>query len=295
MRIALYSRQLKPDDIPFVQTVVAMLQKSGIDCLLYDLLHRELQQQLQEIQTAMPTFDSHDSLSGRADFLFSIGGDGTLLNTITLVQDLNIPVLGINSGRLGFLTDVHKDEFTTQLLTALQSGNFTLDSRTILRADSNRPALFADAPYALNEFTIHKLDTSAMITVHTYVDGQFLNSYWADGIIVSTPTGSTAYSLSCGGPIVYPSSQTFIITPVAPHNLNVRPIVIPDDKTISFKVEGRGDAFLCTLDSRYETIDHHYQIQVSKERFMLQLVRLSGNDFFSTIRNKLMWGLDTRN
>lgn len=294
MRIALYSRQLKSDDLPFVQSMITLLEERDIGILLYEGLLTELSI-LYSFKTEPQTFTSSKTLAGRADYLFSIGGDGTLLNTVMLVQDLGIPVLGVNSGRLGFLTDINKDEFTAQLLISLQNGNYVLDTRSVLKVESNYPQLFADAPYALNEFTIHKLDTSAMITVHTYVDGDFLNSYWADGIIVATPTGSTAYSLSCGGPIVYPSSQAFIITPVAPHNLNVRPIVIPDNKTISFTVEGRADAFLCTLDSRSETIDHNCRLSVSKEKFSLNLVRLSGNDFFTTIRNKLMWGLDSRN
>ncbi len=294
MQIALYSRQLKPEDIDFVQTVLTTLEALQIRYLLYEGLYKELTEHY--TFTAEPAlFSSYETLAGKADYLFSIGGDGTLLNTITLVKDSGIPVLGINSGRLGFLTDINKDEFTADLLHRLQNKDYLLDSRSILKLETNDPQLFADAPYALNEFTIHKLDSSAMITVHTYVDGHFLNSYWADGIIVSTPTGSTAYSLSCGGPIVYPNSQTFIITPVAPHNLNVRPIVIPDNKTISFKVEGRSDSFLCTLDSRNETITQQYHLSVSKEKFMIQLLRISGNDFFSTLRNKLMWGLDTRN
>ncbi len=294
MQIALYSRQLKLEDIDFVKTVLTTLEAQNIRYLLYEGLYKELTEQF-TFTDSPQLFSSYETLAGNADYLFSIGGDGTLLNTITLVKDSGIPVLGINSGRLGFLTDINKDEFTTDLLRRLQNKDYLLDSRSILKLETNDPQLFADAPYALNEFTIHKLDSSAMITVHTYVDGHFLNSYWADGIIVSTPTGSTAYSLSCGGPIVYPNSQTFIITPVAPHNLNVRPIVIPDNKTISFKVEGRSDSFLCTLDSRSETITQQYRLSVSKEKFMIQLLRISGNDFFSTLRNKLMWGLDTRN
>lgn len=295
MRIALYSRQPKSETLLFVKSIIDTLQAANIDFLLYDELNQSYHEQLTQFSAPPTVFTSYETLIGRADVLFSIGGDGTLLNTITLVKDSGIPILGINTGRLGFLTDISKTDFSAHLLHQLQQGNYTIDKRSVLRLESNHPHLFADAPFALNEFTIHKLDTSAMITVHTFVDGYFLNSYWADGIIVATPTGSTAYSLSCGGPIIYPNSQTFVITPVAPHNLNVRPIVIPDDKTISFKIEGRSDSFLCTLDSRNETINNHYHLSVKKEKFMLHLVRISGGDFFSTIRNKLLWGLDSRN
>lgn len=294
MRIALYSRQLKTEDLAFVQSMLSTLEAHQIQYLLYVGLFKDLGGQV--VFASQPdTFSTYETLAGKADYLFSIGGDGTLLNTIMLVKDSKIPVLGINSGRLGFLTDINKDEFTTDLLMLLKNKQYELDNRSVIKLKTNDPELFADAPYALNEFTVHKLDSSAMITVHTFVDGRFLNSYWADGVIVATPTGSTAYSLSCGGPIVYPNSQNFVITPVAPHNLNVRPIVIPDHKTISFKIEGRSDTFLCTLDSRSESINHNIHLEVSKEKFEISLLRLSGNDFFSTLRNKLMWGVDSRN
>lgn len=225
--------------------------------------------------------------------MLSIGGDGTLLNTLELVRDSGIPVLGINTGRLGLLTDITRDQLN-EAFTALETQKYQLDRRTLISLQSDI-LLFGNANFALNEFAIHKKDTSAMIVIHTYIDDEFVNSYWADGIIVATPSGSTAYSLSCGGPIIYPTTNAFVLTPVAPHNLNVRPVVIPDHCTISFEISGRSDNFLCSLDSRYETIDQHVKLTIKKANFTLNLVRLEETHFFSTIRKKLMWGQDSRN
>jgi NAD+ kinase len=227
------------------------------------------------------------------DCLISLGGDGTMLDTVTLVRDTGIPVLGINYGRLGFLANIGKEEIDTAI-EALVERKYVLDKRTLLHMDANLP-LFGDVPYALNEFTLHKSDTSPMIKIHTYLNGEFLNTYWADGLIVSTPTGSTGYSLSCNGPVVFPDSASFVITPVSPHNLNIRPIVVPDNTVISFEVEGRTDNFLCSLDSRRELVPKEVQIAVRKEGFGINLIRLNENNFLQTLRNKLSWGLDKRN
>jgi NAD+ kinase len=225
--------------------------------------------------------------------MISMGGDGTLLDTVCFVRDKDIPVIGINFGRLGFLAGIGKDD-VHKLVEALNNRTFQIDRRSLLHLDCNVP-MFGEIPYALNEFTIHKKDTSAMIKIHTYLNGEFLNTYWADGLIVSTPTGSTGYSLSCGGPVVFPDAASFVITPVAPHNLNVRPIVVPDHHIISFEIEGRSDQFLITLDSRMEIVDHHIQLAVRKEDFSLGLLRLHESNFLMTLRNKLLWGIDRRN
>jgi NAD+ kinase len=182
----------------------------------------------------------------------------------------------------------------TIAVKALLHGTYVIDKRALIHLDSNSP-LFNEMPFALNEFAIHKTDTSPMIKIHTYLNGEFLNTYWADGVIVATPTGSTGYSLSCNGPVVFPDSGSFVITPVAPHNLNVRPIVVPDNNIISFEVEGRGDQFICALDSRKELVDKNIQLAVRRESFDISLVRLNENNFLQTLRNKLYWGLDTRN
>jgi len=204
-----------------------------------------------------------------------------------------VPVMGINFGRLGFLASIGRDEVRSAI-KALVNHSFVIDKRTLIHLDSNL-ALFGEVPYGLNEFAIHKQDIAPMIKIHTYLNGEFLNTYWADGLIVATPTGSTGYSLSCGGPVVFPDSGSFVITPVAPHNLNVRPIVVPDDNIISFEIESRSDQAICALDSRREIVSKDVQLAVRKESFMLNLIRLSENNFLQTLRNKLTWGLDKRN
>jgi len=201
--------------------------------------------------------------------MISLGGDGTLLDTVTFIKDKGIPVLGINYGRLGFLASIGREDLHTAV-SALVKGTYVIDERTLIHLDANIP-LFGDVPYALNEFTLHKKDSSPMIKIHAYLNGEFLNTYWADGLIVATPTGSTGYSLSCNGPVVFPDSGSFVITPVAPHNLNIRPIVVPDNNIISFEVEGRTDEFLCSLDSRRELVAKETQLAIKKELFVLTL------------------------
>jgi len=245
------------------------------------------------LSAEIQTFSTSEDLDESFDCVISLGGDGTMLDTVTLIRDKNIPLLGVNFGRLGFLASLGKEEMRAAV-TALVERTFVVEKRSLIHLDANIP-LFGDTPYALNEFVIHKKDTSPMIKIHTYLNGEFLNTYWADGLIVSTPTGSTGYSLSCNGPVVFPETGSFIITPVAPHNLNVRPIVIPDNNIISFEVEGRMDQFICTLDSRKETVESSVQLAVKKEDFTISLVRLNENNFLQTLRKKLAWGFDTRN
>jgi NAD+ kinase len=238
-------------------------------------------------------FTQHQDLLNQVDCLVSIGGDGTMLDTLTLVRDSGIPVIGINMGRLGFLASIAKTEIATAV-DSLVKGHFTIDKRSLIKLDSNIE-LFNGLNYGLNDLTIHKKDTSSMIIIHTYLNGEFLNSYWADGLIIATPTGSTGYSLSCGGPIIFPSSENFVITPISPHNLNVRPIIISDNQVITFEVEGRSAQFLATLDARTETIESTVQLAVRKAAFQINLIRLHSENYLGTLRNKLMWGLDTRN
>jgi len=204
-----------------------------------------------------------------------------------------VPILGINLGRLGFLATVSKEQITSAI-ELLVKGGYSVDDRSTLRLESD-PPLFGDIPFALNDFTILKRDTSSMITIHTFVNGAYLNTYWADGLVVSTPTGSTGYSLSCGGPIVFPNSNNLVVTPVAPHNLNVRPLVLADSATISFEVDGRADNFLCTLDSRHEIITSDNKIAVRRGDFPIKVVQLQDDSFLDTMRNKLTWGVDLRN
>jgi NAD+ kinase len=209
------------------------------------------------------------------------------------VGDTLIPILGINYGRLGFLATISKDELAI-MVEALVHRSYVIDKRSLIHIDSSLP-IFKDAPFALNEFAIHKRDTSPMIKIHTYLNGELLNSYWADGLIIATPTGSTGYNMSCNGPILFPDSSNFVITPVAPHNLNVRSVVVPDSSVISFEVEGRAEELICALDARKEIVPIDIQIAVKKEAFCVHFIRLNENSYLTTLRTKLTWGLDKRN
>ena len=225
--------------------------------------------------------------------MFSIGGDGTFLEAVSYVRDKGIPIVGVNTGRLGFLADISQDQIS-QAMNAIINKEFDVEERSLIKVETNS-AQSIDFPYALNEMTCHKMDTSSMITIHTFIDGEFLNSYWADGLIVATPTGSTAYSLSAGGPILTPSSSNFIITPLAPHNLTVRPLVIPDKHVIKMVIEGRGVNYLATLDSHSHILPYNVEITLRKADFSVKVIKLKTHSYFSTLRNKLMWGADRRN
>ena len=291
MRIAIYSRGLEANQREGLKLLLAELAHYKIEPVVYQNLFNEFYSSI-DIRNKYSTFNSHGDLED-IDCLISLGGDGTLLDAVTFAGDKEIPVLGINYGRLGFLASIGKDELH-MAVKALVQRTFVLDKRTLLHLDANMP-LFKGVAFALNEFTIHKKDTSPMIKIHTYINGEFLNTYWADGLIVSTPTGSTGYSLSCNGPVVFPESASFVITPVSPHNLNIRPLVVPDNTILSFEIEGRTDGFLCTLDSRREIVTKEVQLAIRKEAFNINLVRLNENNFLQTLRNKLSWGLDKRN
>jgi NAD+ kinase len=238
-------------------------------------------------------FNDYQGIGSNVDFFFSIGGDGTILDALTLVRDSGIPVMGINIGRLGFLSSIAKDEILPAIDKVL-AHDYEIDSRALVRL--NQPAdLFGEMNYALNELTITRKDTTSLIVLNVYVDDMFLNTYWADGLIIATPTGSTAYSLSTGGPILTPGSQNFVLTPIAPHNLTVRPVVIPDKSKIRIIVEGREDQFLVSLDSRRAIIYSNFELIVEKADFKVNMVQMKGRNFFMTIREKLKWGLDARN
>jgi len=292
MKVAIYSRVIDDDQHNKVQQLLDELAKENIHPVIYKPFFEMIQSSVRFTDKTTVFSDSSD-LTDAFDFLISLGGDGTLLDTVTLVREKNIPVLGINFGRLGFLASIGSKELHIAV-QSLVKRTILIDKRSLIHLDASKP-LFGDVPYGLNEFAIHKTDTSPMIKIHTYLNGEFLNTYWADGVIVATPTGSTGYSLSCNGPVVFPESSSFVITPVAPHNLNVRPIIVPDDNIISFEIEGRTDHFICALDSRKELVDKKVQLAVRRESFTLSLVRLNENNFLQTLRNKLSWGLDTRN
>ena len=237
-------------------------------------------------------FKSHETLKERADFLISIGGDGTLLKAVTYVRELNIPIMGINTGRLGFISSISATQISDAINDILKK-EYTINERTLLELNTSKN-LFKDKNFALNEVAVSKKDTSSMIRIDAYIDDEFLNTYWADGLVISTPTGSTGYSLSCGGPIIMPGTNNIIITPNAPHNLNVRPIVINDNSVIKLKVEDRDQLALVSLDSRSRAFDSETELIIKKTDFKIKLIQPQNNSFTSTIRNKLMWGLDKR-
>src|SRR5664279_3480829 len=292
MKVAIYSRIIDESERGEVQQLLDELHRRQIQPIIYLPFFERISQSFR-FPPDLLFFRHSGDLDASVDFLISLGGDGTLLDTIAFVRDKDIPVIGINFGRLGFLASIGKGDMLTAV-QALVNRTYVADERSLIHLDASKP-LFGEVPYGLNEFAIHKTDTSPMIKIHTYLNGEFLNTYWADGLIVSTPTGSTGYSLSCNGPVVFPESASFVITPVSPHNLNIRPLVIPDNTILSFEVEGRTDGFLCTLDSRREIVTKDVLLAIRKETFSLNLVRLNENNFLQTLRNKLSWGLDKRN
>ena len=238
-------------------------------------------------------FDKKEEIQGKIDLIFSIGGDGTILSAVTLVQDSNIPVIGINLGHMGFLSSISRDQILSAI-DAIRKKNYKIDRRTLLTLKS--PAdLFGGCNFALNDLIVHTTDVMSMLTVKTWINGDYLNTYWGDGLIVATPTGSTAYSLSCTGPVLTPDSENFIITPIASHNLTVRPLVVRNDSDIRIKVEGRGNDFLVSLDSRVVKVNNSVELIIHKADFTINLLRLNEKIFFTTLREKLNWGLDIRN
>lgn len=291
MKVALHCLSLKPEFSANIVTLFELLESLRVEIFITESFSRHLKN-LGNPARKFWIIESNNELSS-LDFIFSIGGDGTLLDTVSLVGEKQIPIVGLNTGRMGFLATVAADNIAAAVHN-LAEGNFQIESRTLLSLLSSKK-LFHGLNFALNEFTIHKRDTSSMITVHTFIDGSYLNSYWADGLIVSTPTGSTGYSLSCGGPLITPGAKNFVITPVSPHNLNVRPIIVSDESEISFKIEGRTDKFMISLDSRSTAISADLKLSVKKEKFSAKLVRLPGDHFFDTLRLKLNWGYDMRN
>ena len=288
--IALFGKTLAPENGEYMKQLFKELADNQVEIVVY--------QPFADIVAAFvpegvryTVFHSHEDL--KADLLFSIGGDGTILDTVPFVLDSGIPVLGINLGRLGFLSSISKNEIVNAVNSVL-TGDYTVEQRTLLELVSPEK-VFDNVKYALNELNVIRNPEHSLLAIKVFVDNVYLNTYWGDGILLATPTGSTAYSLSAGGPIIAPNAKNFVITPIATHNLTVRPVVIPDDSTIRIQVEGREKKFVFSMDSRSCTLDTSVQLEVRKAGFCLNLVRMRGEDFFGTIRNKLMWGKDNRN
>lgn len=289
MRIALFGKAIAKENDSYLRQLIQLLLDGGVDVLVYEPFSQYIPKGF-----VLERFSKTDELKGRTDLMLSIGGDGTILDAVPLLRDSGIPVLGINMGRLGFISSVARDEIG-EAVEQLLHGRYTTERRTLLELVAPQGVFNDTVNYALNEINIIRNPEHSLLAIKVFVNDVFLNTYWGDGILMATPTGSTAYSLSAGGPILTPDSRSFVITPIAAHNLTVRPIVIPDDSVVRIHVEGREKKFVFSMDSRVCALDTSLELVVRKADFCIHTVRMEGTDFFSTIRNKLMWGKDNRN
>ena len=292
MRIALFGWTIGPIFYDSMTRLLELLHLHNSEVIIYSPFLDYLKRETGIDPGNICQFSAASELK-EVDFFMSIGGDGTFLEAITFVRDTGIPMVGINSGRLGFLADIAQAELEFSM-EQLFAGNFVIQPRSLIKLE-NEFGLFSNFPYALNEFTVHKQDSSQMITVHVDIGGDLLNTYWADGLIVSTPTGTTAYSLGVGGPIITPDSANFVIAPIAPHNLAIRPVVIPDHEEVTLWVEGRGGRYMASLDSRSEPFDTGMIWKIRKADFMINVLKFENQSFYETLRKKLLWGADKRN
>ena len=292
MKVAIYSRTFELKHLSEVQLLLNSLCSLNITYTIYKPVIAAMKGII-ELPNHVETYTSFHDLAMDVTFMISLGGDGTMLDSVTIIRDKPIGLIGINFGRLGFLSTIGKDNFEAAIFSLL-NGNLVQEKRTLVHVNGSI-SMFGELPFGINEFAIHKRDSTTILKIDTYINGTLLNNYWCDGLIVATPTGCTGYSLSCGGPIIFPDSETFVITPIAPHQLNVRPIIVKDDCRISFQVEGRLDDFICALDARKQIVPKNTVISVSKEKFSINLIRLPENNFLHTLQSKLMWGVDKRN
>jgi NAD+ kinase len=294
MKVAIFGQYYQNDTKPIIKDIFVFFNRNNVELVIeekfLEILYKE-----KIIEKKYATFSSHLDLNSSFNILISIGGDGTILRAATFVRDTQIPILGVNAGRLGFLAKVQKENIGTFLQIVLEK-KYTISKRTLLSLEiSPNNSNTNDINFAMNEVTVSRKDTTSMITIETYLNGEYLNSYWADGLIVSTPTGSTGYSLSCGGPVLTPDVTSLVITPIAPHNLNARPLVIPDDTEIKLKVSGREENYLISLDSRISSISNNSELTIRKTPFKINMVEIPEETFLKTLRNKLLWGEDKRN
>ena len=292
MRVAIYGRKITKQTLPAFNEVFDTILSFGWSILIEEDLLGSLKQKT-SVNFAFETFTAHSDLGSDVDLMISIGGDGTFLKSVDYIRASEIPIVGINTGRLGFLANVSRDHIQ-EALALVRDNKYVFQKRSLLTVsvDGGEDEKYF---YAMNELAIHKKDSSSMINVKVSLDGNFLNTYWSDGLIISTPTGSTAYNLSCGGPIVTPGCQVHILTPIAPHNLNVRPMVIPDHMPITLNVEGRGRSYLMSIDGKSHSIKQGQEIVIKKADFMINVIKFENNNFLDTIRNKMLWGIDKRN
>ncbi len=293
MKVAVFGTTVSESFMPVLNEFFGFLKSSKIEVQLFKPFYSYMVDELNTEPYVTSFFHSYHDFDNKCDFIFSVGGDGTFLQSVLKIRNFDIPVIGVNSGRLGFLADISEDQ-VQNALTNIFNHNYTTLERSMLQVEFSGLENL-EFNFALNEMTVLKTDTSSMINIYAYLDKELLNNYWADGLIIATPTGSTAYSLSVGGPILTPDSENFVITPLAPHNLTIRPLVVPDNYEIKLKVEGRGTQFLASLDSRSVAVDLSTIITIKKANFKLKTLQLPDQTFFSTLRNKLMWGMDRRN
>jgi NAD+ kinase len=292
MRVAIYGRKVNKQSAEYFTRLLAILEEFSWEPVIEEELNNQLIQK-SGISDNYEVFRNHEDFHSGLDLVISMGGDGTFLKTVSYIRNSGVPIMGINTGRLGFLANISKDAMY-ETLSQVKNKEYEFQLRSLLRVHTEEDLFGADN-FALNELTLHKKDTSSMITVHASLDNKYLNTYWADGLIVATPTGSTAYNLSCGGPIITPGCQVHILNPIAPHNLNVRPMVVPDHLPISLEVEGRDRTYLLSLDGNSKSIRQGEQVVIRKAEFMINVIKFEDNNFLDTIRNKMLWGIDTRN
>lgn len=292
MKIAVYGRKIDVKFRDFIDEFFQTLNKYKIEIFLHERFYEHLKENTGSVPIPAKLFNSYEDIKNDVDFVVSIGGDGTFLDTISLVRNSKIPVFGINTGKLGFLASI-SPEHMVDAIDSIYHGKYSIEKRTLLELQTSID-VFGEFNYALNDVTIQKKG-SEMITIHVYIDGRYLNTYWSDGLIIATPTGSTAYSLSVGGPVVLPNASDFIISPISPHNLTMRPLVVPDNAQLVLKPEGRCSQYLLSMDHRSQVIDRSTKIVIKKAPFNINVLRLNSLSYYSTLRNKLMWGMDKRN
>lgn len=294
MKVAIYGQYYQNSTEPIIRDIFVFFNENNVEMVIESEFLKLLYEK-QIIKKEYKTFHSYSELDSSFDIMISIGGDGTILRAATLVRDSGIPILGVNAGRLGFLAMVQKDEISEFLQFVIEK-KYTISERTLISLTSSTEiSNIEDLNFAMNEISVSRKDTTSMITIETYLDGEFLNSYWADGLIIATPTGSTGYSMSCGGPILTPNVKSLVITPIAPHNLNARPLVITDDTEIRLKISGREDQYLVSLDSRIASVKNESVLTIKKTPFKINMVEIQEETFLKTLRNKLLWGEDKRN
>jgi NAD+ kinase len=290
MKVAIFGQAFYPDSIKYLIQMLSVFKKRNVNYVFEEQYFELIQQRNVEVEHT----NTFKTLDNSFDLFFSLGGDGTILASVNYVRNISIPIVGINTGRLGFLATIHKDNINSYINDILD-GKYSISKRSVLEVTSDSPSFNSDFNFALNEVTLCRKDTTSMISIDAWVEEEHVGKYWSDGLIISTPTGSTGYSLSCGGPIISPQTKALVLTPIAPHNLNARPLVVPDDSKLKLKVSGREKDFLLSMDSRINTVSQEYEVFVQKANFEISLALHKDNSFIKTLRKKLLWGEDQRN